>query len=172
MPQPKTASRYDLAYFEAQNFLIAATAIGREAQKHLLSKDERSVGLQFAKYVNHAYACELLLKCIMIIENGQYFSGHNLLNLFRQLHSSTQQKLIEMYRDCRPIRRNVTYWGIFDVPTIEEDLEDAQTAFVDFRYLFERKPTPNYDLNLTVQCLEHYILTVKPELKNPGGDKG
>ena len=158
---------YQFAFYEAQSFLIAAEAIGKEMQTVLLSENaiDKGIGLQFAKYINHAFAFELLLKCIMIIEKGEYHSGHKLLSLFKQLSPQAQKEITLRFNQYNVTRRNSTYHGFFEKIELVTVLEEAGEAFVEFRYLFENKPTPKYDLDIALECLEHYISTLKPDLK-------
>ena len=170
-PNPFQSENFETAFWEAQSFLIAADAISKKAQFVLISEIvakkgvDKSLGIQYAKEVNHAYAFELLLKCIMIIENGQYYSGHILLDLFYKLNPDTQIKLSEIYKGCNHMRRHRTYFGIFEEVTLIMVLEEAKAAFKDLRYLFEGKNRPVYDLNLALECLEFYIFELRPELK-------
>lgn len=167
-----SSMNYETAFWEAQNFLIASEAISQKAQAILISEfaanktSDKSIGLQYAKYVNHSYAVELLLKCIMIIENKRFFAGHALLDLYKLLDSDTQIQLFEIYKKCNHIRRNMTYFGMFEEVTIVMVLEEAKEAFKDFRYLFEGRSTPKYNLDLVVACLEKYIFQIKPELRD------
>jgi hypothetical protein len=164
---PKISSNYELAFYEAQNFLTAAKAISEKAQSVMFLEDgmERSIGLQYAKYVNHSFAFELLIKCIMIIENGHYYEGHDLLDLFKKLNINTQQKIISRFDEYKRFRRHRTYFGIFEKIEMLTVLEEARAAFMKFRYLFEGKSPPHYDLETALECLEYHISCLKPELK-------
>jgi len=165
--KPRISTNYELAFFEAQNFLTAAESISKKVQSVIFTENglEKSIGLQYAQYVNHSYAFELLLKCISIIENGHYYEGHNLLNLFEKLNLATQTKIISRFDEYKSFRRNRTYFGVFEKIEFLTVLEEAGTAFIEFRYLFERKNTPHYDLDTALECLESYIGMIKPELK-------
>jgi hypothetical protein len=162
---------YEMAFWEAQNFLIAAQAISKKVESALFAEmrgkipHDKSIGLQYAKYVNHSYAFELLLKCIMIIENSHYYIGHDLLGLFKLLNQHTQDKLFYMYKDCKHVRRSNVYYGIFEDVDLIMVLEEAGETFKSFRYLFENKPTPVYNLDTALACLEEYIFTLKPGLR-------
>lgn len=164
-------TNYESAFWEAQSFLIAADVISKKAQVVIREElkenvfPEKSLGLQFAKDVNHAYAFELLLKCIMIIENSYYHSGHDLYGLFKLLDEETQKKLIIKYSEYQHRRRHRRYFGIWEDVGLTMVLEEAGRAFMEFRYLFEGKPTPPYDLDRALECLEWHIFTLKPELE-------
>lgn len=166
---PHYASNFQLAFYEAQSFLTAAGIIAKKARptKFIEEEMDRNIGLIYAQYINHSYAFELLLKCIMIIENGYYFEGHNLFSLFKKLNPLTQGKIIERFNEYNFKRRNLIYLGLFEDVDILMVLEEAGEAFTDFRYLFEdgKKNVPHYDLQIATECLEYYIHLLKPELK-------
>ena len=171
------STNYELAYYEAQTFLTVAEEIRKKAQSILLSgiaeqsqgintnNIEKSIGLQYAEHVNHAFAVELLLKCIMIMEDGQYYLGHDLFALFDKLRPLTQLTISARFDEYRVHRRNRVYFGFMESVTILDVLNEAQEAFKDFRYLFEQKERPSYDLSTVVECLEYYIKQQKPDLK-------
>ena len=55
--------------------------------------------------------------------------------------------------------------SIFEKIELVTVLEEAGKAFLDFRYLFEGKSTPHYNLDTALRCLEYHISNLKPELK-------
>lgn len=127
---------------------------------------DQSINFQYATHVNHSYAFELYLKCLMIIEKGEYVEGHQLFELFTLLNDTTKINIENYFNANYAItRRNMTYWGIFEKPTIYELLKEANKAFIDFRYLFSQKNTPTYQLDGVIECIRHEIFRLKPELK-------
>jgi HEPN domain len=58
---------------------------------------EEKTYLQFAVGVNAALATELYLKCLLLIECGQFPRVHDLKRLFSQLRRGTQQRLRKMH---------------------------------------------------------------------------
>ncbi|HMJ46810.1 MAG TPA: HEPN domain-containing protein [Ferruginibacter sp.] len=128
---------------------------------------DRSINFQYATHVNHAYAFELYLKCIMIIENGEYFEGHELLELFKLLSEKAKKNIETRYTSNFSVfRRNRTYLGFFESPSVYDLLEEANKAFTDFRYLFSRKNTPTYELDDLIECVREEIFQLKFELKD------
>jgi hypothetical protein len=164
----KASSNYETAFYEAQNFLIASEAIRKKMQSVMFTEDgmNKSIGLQYVMYVNHAFAVELLLKCIMIMETGRYYTGHHLFDLFLKLPEKTRQRITAIFGEYGIRRRDLKYFGMFEEVDLVTVLQEAKSAFMQFRYLFENREAPRYDLNTVVECLEYYIFTVKPELKN------
>lgn len=166
----KSSSNYEIAFYEAECFLEVSKLIDRRqielsVPPTTMKNISKNTNLQFAKHVNHAYAFELYLKCLMIIENGTFYSGHDLLELFKKLNPSTQSSIVDYYKsNYRIARRNMTYFGFFDEPDFFELLGEAKKAFMDFRYLFERNGTPPYELDGIVECVRREIIRLKPEL--------
>jgi hypothetical protein len=162
------SSNYETAFYEAQNFLIAAEAIRKKMQSVLFTEDglNKSIGLQYVMYLNHSFAVELLLKCIMIMETGHYYTGHHLFDLFSKLPEKTQQQITVRFNEYEVRRRDLKYFGMFEEVDLLMVLREAQNAFIQFRYLFENREAPRYDLDITVECHKYYICNAKPELKN------
>lgn len=163
------SDNYLIAFYEAECFLNISKMIKEKTYLKTFTQKEidQSINFQYGTHVNHSYAFELYLKCLMIIETGEYAEGHELLELFKSLNNNTK-KNIENYFNSNYafIRRNMTYFGIFEKPSIYELLEEANKAFIDFRYLFSRTSTPNYQLDGVIECVRHEIFQLKPELKD------
>ncbi len=103
----------------------------------------------------------------MIIEDGEYVEGHNLFDLFKLLSEVLKENIERLFESKFAfIRRNMTYFGIFEKPSVYELLEEANRAFIDFRYLFTRKNTPSYALDGLIECVRQEIFRRKPELEN------
>ena len=103
----------------------------------------------------------------MIIETGEYVEGHRLLELFNLLSDTVKNNIEKRFNiNYAFIRRNKTYFGIFEKPSVYELLEEANKAFIDFRYLFSRTSTPSYELDGLIECVRQEIFQTKPELKN------
>lgn len=127
----------------------------------------QSINFKYATHVNHAYAFELFLKCLMIIETGEYESGHHLFELFKSISNNAKANIEQHFNQNHAfIRRNRTYLGIFEKPSIYKLLEEANKAFIDFRYLFSRSNTPNYELDGLIESVKYEIFRLKPELKD------
>ncbi|PAW94147.1 hypothetical protein CKK33_11850 [Mucilaginibacter sp. MD40] len=163
------SQEYLIAFREAECFLNVAKMIKEKTFLKSFTQKEiaQSINFAYATHVNHAYAFELYLKCLMIIESGEYEQGHKLHDLFKLLSSTTRTN-IENYFTSNFIykRRHRLYGGIFEKPSIYKLLEEANTAFIDFRYLFSRKNLPTYELDNVIECVRHEIYRLKPELKD------
>lgn len=88
--------------------------------------------------VNYALSAELYLKAMLYRENGEENSsimGHKLNELFDKLSEGVKDKLREHQVIARPDYENLETES-FD---IEETLIIYNTAFIDYRYLYEEK---------------------------------
>jgi HEPN domain-containing protein len=148
--------------------LIFKTAdIFSETAKTLLfkSKNERKLYLNFAFGVNAALATELYLKCLLLIEGGQFPKSHNLKLLFGQLKRDTRQILKKKHDE---IVRQDQRLEVFVKGGINLDLdyllEKGQDVFEQFRYPYEPN-TKDVFFGLTglVACVRGYILSLRPE---------
>jgi len=163
------SDNYLIAFCEAECFLNVSKMVKEKTYLKTFTQKEidQSINFQYATHVNHAYAFELYLKCLMIIETGEYVEGHQLLELFKLVSDNSKANIENHFNSNYAfIRRNMTYFGIFDKPSIYDLLEEANKAFIDFRYLFSRKNTPTYKLDGVIECVRHEIFRLKPELKD------
>lgn len=116
--------------------------------------------------MNHAYAFELYLKCLMIIEKGEYAEGHGLSDLFNLLSGTAKANIERTFElEHAFIRRNSKYFSLFEKPSLGDLLDEANKAFINFRYLFSLHKTPAYELDGVIECLREEIFRVKPELR-------
>jgi hypothetical protein len=171
MSKKKQSNEYVVAFREAECFLNVSKMIKEKTHLKTFTQEEiaQSINFQYATHVNHSYAFELYLKCLMIIEAGEYVEGHDLLKLFKLLSDTTKTNIENYFNsNFAFVRRHRTYWGIFEKPSIYKLLEEANNAFIDFRYIFSRNNTPNYELDGVIECVRQEIFRLKPELKNIG----
>lgn len=169
MSRKKQSDSYLIAFYEAECFLNISKMIKEKTYLKTFTQEEisQSINFQYATHVNHSYAFELYLKCLMIIEAGEYEEGHHLLKLFELLSDTAKTNIENHFNENYSfVRRNMTYFGMFEKPSIYELLEEANNAFVDFRYLFSRNNTPTYKLDGVIECVREEIFRLKPELRN------
>jgi HEPN domain-containing protein len=152
MPNKIKCVYYDRAFFDAENFMMASKLITQKASNDLFTSDgiEKSIGLKYVSNVNHAYAIEIYLKCLMIIEKGEFIEGHDLALLFNNLLPETQKSIIDNFNaNYKSLKRSKKYFGVFFETNFVEQLDEAKKAFIDFRYLFSKNSTPEYvDISL------------------------
>ena len=148
--------------------LIFKTAdIFSETAKTMLmvSQSEDKPYLNFAVSVKAALATGLYLKCLLLIECGQFPKRHNLKLLFGQLKRSTRQALKkehdEMVRWDKKVETLVKRGMKLDLDSL---LEKGQDIFEQFRYPYE--PTAKgvfFGLTVLIACTRRYILKSNPE---------
>jgi HEPN domain-containing protein len=148
--------------------LIFKTAdIFSETAKTMLlkSKVEGKLYLTFAFGVNAALATELYLKCLLLIECGQFPKRHNLKLLFGQLKPGTRQilkrKHDEIVRQDQRLEIFLKHGMTLDLDSL---LEKGQDIFEQFRYPYE----PNtkevfFGLTGLIACTREYILSLNPK---------
>ena len=128
--------------------------------------ERRQTFLNFAVSVNAALATELYLKCLLLIECGQFPKRHNLKLLFGQLKRSTRQALKkehdEIVRRDKKVKTLVKRGMKLDLDSLLEKGQDIFEQF--FRYPYE--PTAN-GVFLWIDCVNslyrRYILKSNPE---------
>lgn len=92
MPKTIQSDTYLSAFYEAECFLNISKMIKEKTYLKTFTRKEidQSINFQYATHVNHSYAFELYLKCLMIIEVGEYMKGHHLLELFEFLSDTSK----------------------------------------------------------------------------------
>jgi HEPN domain-containing protein len=97
-----------------------------------------------AVVINSAFASELYIKCLILLEKGQLIKDqHDLGKLFRQLHADTQTMIetpfdAEMARGPEISDATKAMLGARRPPrTLREALAEGADAFVRWRYLYE-----------------------------------
>ena len=165
---PRKATNYKVTFYEAHAYLTAAVEINKKLQSVLLLNDleEDFKPLRNAEYVNHAFGVELLLKCIMILENEHYYRRHNLFGLFNELNSSTQTEIAFSYNRFTPGRYKNDSTDM-ESTTLESVLKEAGNSFEHLRYTFEPGyQDKRYHLEMAADLIVKYIQKIEPELEN------
>jgi hypothetical protein len=151
-------------FIQAEVFSIASDYTHKASLKQFLNGSPNfGIQVSFAANVNHAFACELYLKCLQVIEQGFYFEGHRLLDLFNALNPQTQAKIIKRH-DVDVIHGPIAFMINRGRPkTILELLAEANNAFVEIRYCFENDKHVPYDLSWAARIIRNLILELRPE---------
>jgi hypothetical protein len=126
-----------------------------------------------AVVTNSAFASELYLKCLIILETGQLIKNqHDLRKLFLKLHEDTQ-KAIERNFDQEMAKApeiseaaKVRTGGRKPPRTLREALTQGGDAFIKWRYLYEDESLEFFALFPLPKFLEQTILTRKPEWRD------
>lgn len=152
----------------AESFIIASKAINQSAVKYSLGGDpNEGIVLSLIAKFNHAFAFELYLKCLMSLETGRYFEGHDLLKLFKMLSQETQDEIIKNH-DTLTVYRHPTRhgFGFSNEGKFIELLTEAANTFVDYRYVFNKPNVGNYNLDFPLKYLRSMILKKRPDFKS------
>lgn len=102
------------AYCYSEEFSRAAAMLDKDMQKVFCPP-----------IVNAVFSCELILKAILIFEMQCGVKIHDLKILFEQLSPSAQAQI----KSATCLRDWETFWA------------ESRSAFVDWRYLYERNGT-------------------------------
>lgn len=102
------------AYRHSEEFSSAVTYLENDLQKFFCTP-----------VVNAAFACELILKAILIFETQGEVKIHDLKMLFEQLSPNAQVQI----KSAACLRDWETFWT------------ESRNAFIDWRYLYEKKGT-------------------------------
>lgn len=85
--------------------------------------------------VNIAFACELFLKCLLLLEDKTFSDLHSIRKLFKQLNGKTQNKIFDIV--------NFDYVYDSGKSITKKQFDDALKAIKDYfvtqRYLFEKR---------------------------------
>ncbi|OIR00593.1 hypothetical protein GALL_172830 [mine drainage metagenome] len=152
-------------YFDAaENFYRASQTIYYNLNKE--GSEEKELGMINVFNVNHSFAIELYLKCLICIEKGEVKGknrNHLLFKLYSVLSTSTQERIKHLYNESSLKLQHAT---VFLVNPNEDDfveiLKEIDTPFEIFRYYFEKGvELPIYKLNNAVSCIRAVIFEVE-----------
>lgn len=125
--------REDHLVFQAKSFYNAYIAL-----EQISRQSEDDVLLLIPTIVNGAFSCELTLKAILAKNKIKYNNEHNLLSLFRLLPDSFQMELLDHLIQKAPEYKAMD--------KLVDELILVSNAFVDWRYAFEDKPVPAFNI--------------------------
>jgi hypothetical protein len=156
----KTAKR---AFVTAEAFLeICKVSLGARKAGNMRI-------LNLAMATNAAFALEMYLKCLLLLENGEAPPRtHDVQDLFHALNESTQSDLTKDHKKFfHDTPTAVEQARVSGTPTkLEELLKLGRHAFVDFRYAHEQIPSDtDWALNGLTYCVRERLLKQQPELK-------
>jgi hypothetical protein len=145
-------------YFkQAEAFLKSHEDIMRDIfQKDLYTSEYRKQMASVA-LTNHAFSCEIYLKCILLIENNLKGS-HDLLKLYNYIQN--KQRIIEIYDSLKKFDPN---------KTIEDVFSKAENAYTRFRYMFQESTIPEtgkvaiYGIDYALLAIRRYLIESNPD---------
>lgn len=80
-----------------------------------------------AFFTNVSFACELYLKCLLLMQKIDCRKEHNLYKLFKKLPEEIQNEI----KEAHP-------YGNTTKNCFEQEIDDLGQAFVVFRYMYEK----------------------------------
>lgn len=154
---------------EADTFVLAFKAILLKASDVFETDFRCTVSLGYAANVNHAFAFELYLKCLIAIEGKLIQFGHNLEITFNNLTEETKNKIINRFTNNNPnhISINNIVKGVNKPSDFLELISSVPQPFKSLRYLFEDKEKRylNYELEEAIYSVRETILELKPKIE-------
>jgi HEPN domain-containing protein len=152
-------------FFQADAFHLAA--------HRLTQSGVPDISLMIAQVVNSSFSSELYLKCLILIETGNFPHEHHLAKLFDELPDKTKQ-VIENEWNAETAKRSTVLdeidrraGGAVTARTLTDALSKEGDAFVDWRYAHEPGPLCNFSLSNLPAILRKQILAIRPELLSP-----
>jgi hypothetical protein len=131
-PQPRAV------YIHGLYFLMTET----ELRKQIDKEASLQAMYQYPGTVMCAFASELFLKCLILLEGGTLSKKHNLLTLYNQL-SAKSQALVERHWDDGCRARKDSFEDLekkfhLKIPRdLKTALDDCGDAFEQMRYVYE-----------------------------------
>lgn len=113
------------------NQFVASTNLLHER----MLRDGREAKTSVPFSVLAAFLTELLLKCLKVVEGGEFLKTHHLAALFADLEAGTQDVVLAKHREVARAQR-------YEGPThpdvlFRQILDEVDNLFVDGRYFFE-----------------------------------
>ena len=122
---------------------------------------------------NSAFASELYLKCLVLLETGQLMKAqHNLRKLFSKLRGKTQNAIETQFNEEMAKAPAIgaeakTQLGGKEPPrTLREALKEGGEAFIKWRYMYENDNLQFFGLFPLPPILDGIILVQKPGWKD------
>jgi len=116
-----------------------------------------------------AFASELYLKCLILLETGQLMKGeHNLRKLFSKLPDDTQQRVERTFNAITAPRfqNSDDFYGARQPKSFRDALKHGAEAFINWRYIYEANQTDFFALFSLPKILCDMIDERKPAWKH------
>jgi hypothetical protein len=134
------------------------------ADEHIRDKNNTRAPIMAAPaMVISAFACELLLKCLLLIENGEIVQTHRLDKLFQQLSHPQKRRIDAMWETKARPRID----GLCRIHGLPSDLANALVtcgqAFERMRYGYEDPDSQRFYIADLPRILCELIVEARPE---------
>ena len=153
---------------ETDAFMYVYNNSLKQASSFMFKEDQLALSITSAAFVNHSYALELYIKCILCIEGTRLDFGHDLPKLYSKISEETKLIIEENYIT------NVKYYAAYFERHGENKKVDFQSilgqiprAFVELRYIYEdphKKGNNNYELESIAPSVRNAILKLEPTI--------
>ena len=129
-------------------------------QKELVGRD---LMLIYPTLALEAFAIELFLKCLLLLQGEEPPRTHNLAKLFRDLHPNTKRSIVDQW-DNGPRKKIVELGKKLGFPTdLPNSLVRCGDAFEELRYAFEDPEKIVFYLGDLPRLLLDQIAAAKPD---------
>lgn len=143
-------------FLQAARFELAA----------MLLKDQLTIHRKFhfmpPFVTNAAFALELYMKCMIVMQGGEVPAEHDLEYLFSNISRVTKAKLRKRFNTISIEQK------IFEKPDLDSLLKMSKDAFVFLRYAYEEDSGDKgtgFGLWPLLVCIREFIFEAKPEWK-------
>jgi hypothetical protein len=118
-----------------------------------------------------AFCAELYLKCLLMLETGNYVVGHDLERLYSQVSALRRARIKEFFNEVfiRAAYERILQEKGLPIDPLELEIEGAlrrlNNAFVEYRYVFEGLANEKTSFGVDVVCgaVFRAIMEIKPE---------
>lgn len=159
------ASDWEQAFNIASGFADSAAVLHRESAR-VLSGPGQTVQVPFVipAIVCSAFAAELFMKCLVLVERGAAPRGHQLRTLFSRLAPASRAAVSKRFDEL--IVANPTAQAMKaqfpDVPlAIDDVLDTVDRVFEQWRYAYEGHAGSAYGLSELAQAVRERILELR-----------
>jgi hypothetical protein len=113
--------------------------------------------------VLEAFAIELLLKSLLLLEGTEPSKTHNLAALFRMLHPNTRRNIVDVW-DAGPLAQLDAFCNELGLPSdLPSALVKCGSAFENLRYAHEDPNKPVFYLGALPRLLQDRISGLHPD---------
>jgi hypothetical protein len=132
-------------------------------------RETKDSDLHIPIFIDQAFAGEIYLKCLLLIQTGKYPKGHDLKFLFDQLPATEKSAVDEIYKN--EFKNSILYRHLMTrkvVSKLSSVLARAGKTYVNMRYSFQStaKPLgPTVGLPEFIEAVRKRLLVIEPELQ-------
>jgi len=114
-----------------------------------------------------AFSVELFLKCLILVEKGNFQPTHKIQELYLKLPMTSQKAISDKFDEFIATSPTIRAMQA-EYPNISSKLDDVlkvvNEAFVDWRYIFEGNAGSLYGLGELCEAIRGRIIEIKPDI--------